>query len=32
MPKHSDLVITLRRKPIELNDTTFADKRFVAMP
>jgi len=32
MPKHSNLAIALRGKPIELNDATFADKRLVAMP
>jgi hypothetical protein len=32
MPKHSDLAIALRRKPIELNDAAFANEGFVAMP
>ena len=32
MPKHSDLAITLRRKPIELNDAALADESFMAVP
>src|SRR5262249_2343052 len=32
MPKHGDLVIALRSKPIELNDAAFADERFMVVP
>src|SRR5579862_2502054 len=32
MPKHGDLAIALRRKPVELNDATLADERFVTVP
>ena len=32
VPKHGDLAIALRRKPVELNDPALADKRFVAVP
>src|SRR5262249_39557798 len=32
MPKHGDLPIAMGREPIELNDTAFADKGFMAVP
>jgi hypothetical protein len=32
MPKHGDLAIALRRKPIELDDAAFASEGFMAMP
>ena len=32
MPKHGDLAVALRRKPIELDDAAFANEGFMAMP
>jgi len=32
MPKHGDLAIASRSKPIELDDAAFANEGFMAMP